>query len=360
MSTATEEGKLRILSQGLHVPPDVAQAIAAFREGAPVVHQDYVTTSGLTLRLSEDVYVNAPLSERSEVQLALFEGEFVVEYRDFRVPAEILPFPSYLSQSNEDGVPYPFLIATQTDRVRVAPIAGCSLRCRFCDLPYSFQYEKKSIPGLVQAVQIALDDERLPARHVLVSGGTPTPTDRPYLLDAIREIVSATNVPVDVMMVPWADRELPEILYDSGVAHLFFNMELFDPKARRTFMPGKARTSPAEFLRLIEAAVNRFGKGKVLSLILVGLEDPSQTLQGVEALADMGCLPVLSPFRPSPVTPLAHLGLPVYETLRLVHDESSRLLRSRQLWLGPSCVPCQHNTLAFPGDISPLRSPGLG
>ena len=83
---------------------------------------------------------------------------------------------------------------------------------------------------------------------------------------------------------------------------------------------------------------------------MVGLEPIEDTLRGVDALAQRGCEPVLSPFRPSPDTPLGDVSPPGEAELVEVYERSVEVAGRHGVKLGPRCIPCQHNTLSFPDD----------
>ena len=54
------------------------------------------------------------------------------------------------------------------------------MTCTFCNIPYDDPlsvYSTKPIDALLQAAHIAVSDERQPAQHLLISGGTPKRPD---------------------------------------------------------------------------------------------------------------------------------------------------------------------------------------
>src|SRR6185295_1761839 len=160
------------------------------RQGSrPVTLADYATTSGISLKLSEEVWVNAPIqahnpnfiSSTPPHILDFDEAGFSIRSGGAEFPAWPLPVPDYHDQLNSSEEKYTSFAITHADRVRISPIDGCGMVCTFCDLPYEFRYRRKRIDGLIDSVQKALDDEALPARHVLISGGTPKVEDIDYL-----------------------------------------------------------------------------------------------------------------------------------------------------------------------------------
>ncbi len=57
---------------------------------------------------------------------------------DERLPVRVWLPPEYHGRCNEAGEPYNSYAFTHADRVRISPIEGCSMTCKFCDLPYEF------------------------------------------------------------------------------------------------------------------------------------------------------------------------------------------------------------------------------
>lgn len=340
--------KARLLAQGIRLGPE-AEAALTHGGRRPVSMRDYATTSGVVLRLRGDVWVNAPLFEpfciASPVRLDYDGGRFLLRAPEGDFPAEVAPIPDLYFGRTGAGVPYREYGYVHTDRVRVSPIAGCAYRCAFCDLPFTHDYRPKRIEDLVEVARAARHDSVLPARHALVSGGTPVKGDEEYLDRAVVAVASGAGMPVDVMMVPRPGRDWMERYRDAGVDGVFFNLEVAGDAAVRRLTPQKARLASPHFWGALRDAREIFGEGKVRSLLLVGLEPLEDTLHGVRRLAEAGCVPVLSPFRPSPDTPLCGHPPPSMETLVEAHERAMDLCRDHGLELGPSCAPCRHNTL---------------
>lgn len=325
---------------------------------------EYATTSGVILELPGDIYVNAPVfenfTEGTDIRLVHRDDGFLVETDGTDVPADPVPVPEYVLATNDDGVPYQDLGVTHTDRIRISPIAGCAWRCTFCDLPYEFDYRKKEIEHLVEVVRVAAKDPVLPAHHATVSGGTPKPGDVGYLHDAVTTVAEEVDMPVDVMMVPREDPAYLEQYRDAGVDGLFLNAELVGQKASEEIMPQKAHLMKPYFLDAIDDAVGVFGAPKVRSLVILGLEPVEDTLTGVEELAERGCVPVLSPFRPAPATPLSDREPPGVEEMETAWTRTVEICADHDLKPGPPCTPCQHNTLTFPDETAFYHHHGRG
>jgi hypothetical protein len=172
--------KLSLLVNGVSVDD---RAGAAWREmyGGPLTLADHATTVGIALVLPGLRYVNAPIVSRPEPETLRLDHDangFFVRDRDRAIPVTVVPVAAYHNRpvvDRFDGRTRPMHTygVTHTDRCRVSPIAGCAWNCRFCDLPYTLDYRKKHVDDLLAVIEAARDDRLVPARHVLVSGGTP-------------------------------------------------------------------------------------------------------------------------------------------------------------------------------------------
>jgi uncharacterized radical SAM superfamily protein len=183
----------------------------------------------------------------------------------------------------------------------------------------------------------------------MISGGTPRP-EHSARIDRIYEaLLARCEFPTDVMLAPRTEDDLIERLGQWNVNAIALNIEVFDQDIARRLIPQKHEIGLSEYAAAIEKALDVLGGGgRVRSLILVGLEPPEQTLAGVTFLARLGCDPVLSPFRPAPGTPLAHVRPPSPALLETVYSEARDIVHKYGVTLGPRCIPCQNNTLTLP------------
>jgi radical SAM superfamily enzyme YgiQ (UPF0313 family) len=274
--------------------------------------------------LGKDIWVNAPLHdhnpnfvpEAAPHLLDIGETGYVIHSQGESYPVRPIPVPAYHNERNSSEEPYTSYAITHTDRVRISPIEGCGMVCTFCDLPYQFRYRRQRVDGLVGSVARALEDQALPARHVLISGGTPKPEDYDFLRTVYHEVPkSFPGIAVDVMMVPAKGLLNLRELREAGIHGLSINLEIFNNDISRKMIRPKYDLGRQYYLDFIEEAATEFGRGKVRSLLLVGLEPLEDTLEAVEELVRRGCDPVLSPFRPDPHTPLRNAAPPTVDFL---------------------------------------------
>ena len=321
MRTLTDAQRLKfhLLASGIRVP-DAREYLVSNNGGRNLTPADFASTTGLILRLEDDVWVNAPIVDfnpnfvsESPFQLDFSQGALVVRGQGLESAARFWLSPRYHDGSAADSSSsMSRYVFTHGDRVRLSPVRGCAMACKFCNIPYEdTRYGTKPLDEMVKAVAYALHDDIQPAHHVLISGGTPKPGDIEYLQKVYSTLLKTfPDVEVDIMMAPVRGLFDYRELADLGLHQLSINLELFDPSSARRLMPHKYRQGSDLYLGAIAEASSVMGPGRVRSMLMVGLEPIEQTMSGVEAIAERGGVPVLSPFRPDPSTPLRDVRAP--------------------------------------------------
>jgi hypothetical protein len=353
--TEAERLKFGLMSEGLAISEQAQAYIRAANGDRPMTPADYASTSGVILALVDDVWVNAPIATYNPnfvsepgYRLVLDGDGLAVEGRGLRSAAKFWLPPAYHGQVDAEGQPYNSYAFTHADRVRISPIEGCAMTCKFCDLPYEFRYRRKWVEGLVNSVARAARDETQPAAHVLISGGTPRDDDIGYVRDVYEAVIAGfPGLAVDIMMVPIDNLVELEWLRDLGVNELSINIEIFNRTIARKLMRRKADQGLDHYLGFLERAAGVLGGGKVRSMLLVGLEPIEDTLAGVRAIAERGCVPVLSPFWPDESTPLRSTPPPDAAVMEDTYLRARDVAADHGVALGPSCIPCSHNTMTL-------------
>ncbi len=360
-----ERIKIAALAGGLQVDDNVLSELGG---PASLTIHEYATTGGITLELPHGVMVNAPFDEPmcagARLRLVRTGDTLALELDEDEVEiVRVVPLPGYLDAVDDTGTPVTDTAMSHADRIRVSPIVGCAYDCAFCDLA-GLRYQRRPVDQLIRAIDIARRDTTLPTRHLMISGGSPgaAAAHQQYFADACEAIVrhvterSTAGAPifdVDIMMSPTPDgAAFIDRMIDAGVTGFSINVEAFSDDAGERHLPRKHRLARPHLERMIRHAVDRLGVGAVRSLIIIGLEPIERTLAGVTWLTDLGCDPVLSPFRPARATALADAAPPDEFLLAEALAASREIVDRAEPMLGPRCVPCQHNTLTFPWDIA--------
>lgn len=350
------EIKLEILFYGIRLSDKCYHSLRHDKDGH-VNKNDYITTKGLYLILNNEVYVNAPLNQES-FYLIDYDGSSYSLFKNnvFITKLSIIQQEKFALDNEclKDGELITSLLNIHGDRLRIQPIEGCAFRCKFCDLNRII-YSKKKIDDLDEAFSFALKNSKF--RHILISGGTPRRTleDYTYLNNVYKFFGEKYGkmYEIDVMLVPRGltpsennndgYKRFLEILKSWNISGLSINIELFNDNLRKEFIKSKDQIGKDNYAYFMKEAVKIFGKGKVRSCIIVGIESMEDTLSGVEYLANLGVSPVLSPYVPiddsiSPPTP---------KFMKEVLIKSEEIVSRYGIKLGPSCDFCKHNTINF-------------
>lgn len=356
--TASQQLKLHALADGLHITDRARNHIGDAQPGVGLSSGDYASTSGVILKLEDDVWVNAPtvnhnanFTADTQVTLDLIGDKLVVRGYGLESLASYCLQPQFhRNRSPKDRLME--LVVSHGDRARLSPLNSCAMTCTFCNIPYDSPlqtYRLEPIDECIEALRVAVEDPVQPAQHIMISGGTPKPKDIGNHRELyVRAIEAFPGVPVDIMMVPVPGILDVSALKRAGVNELSINLEVFDPDLQRRVARQKFNWGRDYYLDFIEGATEELGQGRVRSMLMVGLEPIELTLNGVRAIAERGGVPVLSPFRPDPATPLAGMRPSTYEEMLSVLHEAEEILSHFGTELGPSCPPCSHNTISFP------------
>lgn len=143
------------------------------------------------------------------------------------------------------------------------------------------------------------------ATEMQATGGVlPRRAEVDYLLDVGRAMQERLGVATvrgsQAVLCPPSLEEI-DALRAAGWEGVAFNLEIWDERLWPGFVPGKAALMPrAGWLLALEHAAQAFGKGKVASVLVAGLEPKRSLLEGVAWLAERGIYGVPIPWAPAP------------------------------------------------------------
>lgn len=137
--------------------------------------------------------------------------------------------------------------------------------------------------------------------------------------------------------------------YQLGLNEVAFNIEIYDRRIAAQLMPGKGKIPLTQYMNALEESTKYFGRtGNVRSMLIVGLERENSLLTGVKDLCSIGVSPMLSIFRPMPLTKMNHIIPPTNNDIKRIYKTAEKICQQHNLQLGPSCDQCQNNTLSLP------------
>jgi hypothetical protein len=312
---------------------------------------------GLQIRMFKNLYVNVPIKDFGAL-LSMFEIDF--NGLDFELKQNeaqvckisLIPIPSFTGRLTQSGVAMEDVGQAFTDRLGLAPFAGCRFSgkqaCGYCEIGVVGPSTEQSLADMLELLAYCRENEP-GITHLLISGGTPSKSQWNRYIEIITTIKQASEYPMYLMTTPPQNLDRIADLKAAGVDELGLNMEVFDQNWAVRHMPGKGKLSRKHYLDALELAVSIWGgNGAVRSILIAGLEPLESTLQGVYELCRRNVMPILSPFTPIQNTSAAFFPAPTVKKLFETWQQSQKICESFGMSLGPACLPCQNNTLSMP------------
>lgn len=312
-----------------------------------------IVTQGIELDLFNCVTANVFINPASGVVLRRIEQHLELSVAGRRYATSVGEPSQALSQTVPGtDLPVSDFCYIATDRINIWAVESCAMvvqktPCKFCDVACEGRpYLRQNLDNIRHALNVLIKEIGVSARHVQVSGGTPLKGDWGHFLN-VCEVAVETGRPVSVMTSPWTPYAVLEALQRIGVSELALNVEFSSEYFRRELTPGKQGDC---WERLAKIAT-MWPEKSIRSALIVGLEPEKDTIEGVRKLLARGVVPMLSPFRPAPGTPMADVKAPTAEQLYGVFMRSLDEASKHGLFIGPSCRHCQHNVMALPLEL---------
>lgn len=312
---------------------------------------------GLQIRLFNNLYVNIPIKDFGAL-LSMFEIDFngvdfeLKQNEALVCKISLIPPPSFTGRLTRNGTAMEDVGQAFTDRLGLAPFAGCRFNgkkaCSYCEIGTVGPAIERSLADMLELLTYCREHEP-GITHLLLSGGTPSRVQWSRYIEIIKTIKQASEYPMYLMTTPPQHLDRIADLKEAGVDQLGFNMEVFDQNWAVRHMPGKGKLSRKHYLDALEIAVSIWGEsGAVRSILIAGLEPMESTLQGVYELCRRKVMPILSPFTPIQNTSAAFFPAPTASKLFETWQQSQKICETFGMSLGPTCLPCQNNTLSMP------------
>lgn len=351
--------KCDLLVYGARLSSEAKKSIKRIR-GDKITIRDGIA-GGLDISLFKDIFVNVPIKEKfaliSPYSIDIDNNIFILSYNQKHLlPINIVQKAIYIGKTTLSGTAFEDIGQIFTDRLGISPYPNCrnnkknNTACHFCEIGnQDLSHLPRNPDDIFEVVKWCNDNMQSVVRHILISGGTPPKGEWLNYIRIIKQIRTITSLRIYSMIEPIKSFDILNGLRDAGVDEIGMNIEIFDRNIAKEIMPGKSQHSLDYYMEALSNAKQTWRDcGAVRSILIVGLEDPESTLRGVEALCDIGVMPILSPFRPIPGTPLEHRVPPSSRLLVSVWKEAQSICERHKLTLGPTCVCCLNNTVAIP------------
>lgn len=343
--------KISLLNQGIILEDDVKQYLSlkgGMREGV------YFSVD---LVLDNKYIVNSPIAVKfvalSPYRIKIENKKLYLYYYNRKICPIKVEFADQLSkQVTKRGVPVSKICLLATDRLRIQNSDFCTFKeqgipCCFCEVKY--RSTKFNVEDIMEAVDLYLEEKELNFRHVLIGGlSNYVGQEKVVICRIIKHIRDYGNMPIYLMCLPSVNTEDIEEYVRLGVNEIGFNIEIFDRKIAKQYMPGKGNIPLERYQKALEKAVELLGnRGAVRSAFVVGLENMNSLLAGVEYVCKLGVAPIFSVFRPIPYTEMEDVNPPENKWLLEAYEKAELICKKYNLKMGPSCPACQNNTVAF-------------
>ena len=338
--------KAWLLEKGIKITKDAKKILD--EQSDIWLMDDYITCSGITLKY-DDQYATIGVVDDSSYELIADENKLYITDGKDRVEAIAITPPDYMRDEividNRKICEY---VNSYTDKTRIQLTSGCSNHCKFCNAT-EYKYGINPIEKKKKAIDIAL--EQTNTRHMTISSGSVWPKDLETITEMYDHFIKKYDkYDIDIMMTPrgftsYTDSSQYEDyikhLKDVGAYGLAINMELNNEEYLKKYCPEKYAIGQENYLKFLEIAVKTFGKDRVRSLLIVGIEPLEETLKGVEKLAKIGVNPTLSP-----LFPYGEANFPPKAELFIkAKEEAEKICKKYDVNMGPICKPCTHNVL---------------
>lgn len=344
--------KIMLLNQGIRILQCAQNEIE--KDGG---YNESVFNS-IDLILFEKLRFNAPVKGQftnlSPFALAYKNNKYILQYYDIPICAVKLELSKSIRDlKTRNEIQYKNIAFISGDRLRIKPEQRCFFKmtgkgCSFCP---GIIHSPKSVEGysladIQEVVDYCIMNEEF--RHILIGGGSSDPcTDNNKLISVIQYIRNRTEKPLYLMALPPNTTDELNAYISAGVNEIAFNIEIYDRKLAQKYMPGKGMYPLEHYIKLLNHAVFKLGKGNVRSMLIVGIESIDNTLKCIELLCKNDIQPMLSVFRPAINCGMSHIIPPSNTDLFFLYEAATEICNNYGLTLGPTCPSCQNNTLAL-------------
>ncbi len=298
--------KLELALQGVRVADEASAALAP---GPELYNGDL--PRAVELVLPHDVWVSAPVNAGSEPSPFLLSGrgdECNVQRDGAPLDVRVVPQPQFYNLSTTGGTPMWKVGRVYGGFIAINPASACgySLRgapCRFCRSGSGIAIEDAfpiSVQEVVEVVRAAFAEGCVEFVYFNPSYVGSADAGIAFLEPYIQAVKRHFDTLVAVQIHPPQDNQWINRTYAMGVDALSYGVEIHDHEALARRCGGRVRYIGRErYYDALGHAASVFPSGTVWSDLVLGLEPAASTREGIDALVQLGVLPVLSMARPA-------------------------------------------------------------
>ena len=330
--------KAELSQEGVTFDPAILQQLEVGRARQEQIHCLFNTNRESDTNISLPSYFTLPhglitafLHDRKAPNRLETDGKefFVVRQNGEAIPISLGERPAYYAEKTSDGTPMGTVAVNTTGGVIIVAYSNeCSLQatgkdCLFCNINATkatfgdahgvkWKYPEQIGETVARAYQEGF-------RHVTITGGfIPERREVDYYLDVADSIKKHTGLEdFNGTACIGAPRDLTVIekYKEAGFRTLAINLEVWNEHFFRAYCPGKEQDCGGRdhWIKALEYGVEVFGRGRVRSNMVGGLESKESTLEGIEYLTSKGIIALSPAWNPNPGSALEGHRTPVPE-----------------------------------------------
>lgn len=295
---------------------------------------------GVDLILPQNTRVNVPCFEEftahSPYELIYKEGTYYITDQKGEVPVDLVSPPAFYTGVTSTGVPFSEICTVNGSYAVITPSPKCDffnqrIECKYCAGNYDITGGSDKIYTVDEVLETVGEVLKEGVSDVIYLSIGFSPGDDggiEFLTPYIRAIKNHYNCLVAVEALPPKEFKWIDETYAVGADSVIYNLEIFDAGLFEAICPGRSETlGRKRYLEALKHAAKIFPNGTVASHLIVGLEPPGSTVQGIDYFTDLGVVPILPIYRPTPeralrIEPLTtEIILPIYTHLASVVKE---------------------------------------
>lgn len=232
-----------------------------------------------------------------------------------------------------------------SDGAGVVPNNSCSyfgghMECRFCEIVPSYKdartnpSAKKKVETMQEALTTAVTTDPT-IKYIFITTGNDRTYDETYhtyreLLEPISPLLKEKGVTTFGVLMPPDDLSLIDMVYNTGLDSVTFNLEVWNTELAKLMTPGKMRYGRDRMLKALEYARDVFPQGNTLSNLVYGIQsydfspdwkfDPDReaeaAYEGAAELLKRGIVPTHTIYHTSGKNPIGPIRLDPDKTLK--------------------------------------------
>lgn len=278
-----------------------------------------------------------------------YEGEKVAE-------VQIPSYPKYYDYKLSNGKDAKEVLSIYGSYILSAFIRGhCDFfnkkeQCHFCNLNPTRKEIKDGVfivdeESLIEAAELAFKHDKEKISCLMYCGGSHYDRDKEVenyiaLSKAINKAKIDPKLHHHVLCAPPRNFDLYSELKESGIDTVGHAFEIYNKELFRELCPGKEKYIGYDhFFGAYENGVNVFGKGRIYSVFVGGLEPLDSMLEGFDVLSEMGVVPTVNIFHPNPGSILENRPAPSFEYVYEYARYLGRIYKKHDY----IAVTCGHN-----------------